>query len=531
MHNYHLVQKLYAENTSMRKFIEQYYSERVGYEITIELDRNADSSYFDRPKIKISIRNLMEFASYNQKMFRPMFYTLLLHEIGHAIYTHNLPYSLSANVLEDNRLEYQIASWNARVQFRLMRYIYQDELIKNVNHDKLLKNKKVIALALLRTVSNKQYVQALGFTLERKKIVSKILELNDEYMKKDYELQYASLTQTEELISIINQVDDLIDKLVEIAEQEQKEQKDQNSKDQSSDQQDDGSGQSQNDQEQDDDDDENQEQEQKQEQKQQNAGSGAGDEDDIQEELSRMLQESERLERDEYYDTPVLYNQQQDNDAYTKYKIGLFDSSRHSGIKGTNTLQSARGNIKQLNIRRYLRRHIVSGEKLFDRQSDTGRGGKNAKACFYIDISGSMNDYGKIRIASDYLKSFYDTMHKHMDIRMFAFGRTTYKITRNELNLTFLRERLEGATRLDEQRTKPNEKIVVITDGVIDNQLSDYIKRNAQFVIILDNDNPKVMRYFEERNKDYAHTIYVQRNDIVSGLEKATRSIREALLK
>ena len=135
-------------------------------------------------------------------------------------------------------------------------------------------------------------------------------------------------------------------------------------------------------------------------------------------------------------------------------------------------------------MQRYMRRHIVRGEKLFDKQSFYGSGGKGAKVCFYLDISGSMTDENKLRIASDYLKSFYDTMHKRVDIRMFGFGRYTYKITRNELNYMFLRNSLEGATRIQEVKPRPKETIIVLTDGIIDNRLSDNIKQNAHFVII-----------------------------------------------
>ena len=193
-------------------------------------------------------------------------------------------------------------------------------------------------------------------------------------------------------------------------------------------------------------------------------------------------------------------------------------------------MQTSRAPIKQLNMQRYMRRNIVKGEKMFDRVSDTGRGGKNAKVCFYLDISGSMVDDNKIKIATDYLKSFYDTMHKHMDIRIFGFGRHTYKITRNELNLSFIHGHLEGATTLKEMKQKPKEHVVVITDGIIDNNISEKMQRTAQFVIIKDRDK-RTNNLMEIRTQEYTHRTFVEPNELAQGLEKATKGIRELLLK
>jgi len=532
MHSRLLVQKMFAENATTTKFIEKYYSDRVGYPIRISLDLHGSSSYFNRPDIMISVSNLMEFADYNPKLFRPLFYTLMLHEIGHAIYTHNLPYSMIANVLEDNRLEYQISKWNTRVQFNLMRHIYQDEKLRDIDHNRLLTDKVAISLALMRTIQPKKFIQMLGFTLERKKIINEILSLNNEYMRYDYELQHCGHQERDKLISIITKVDELIDKLVQLANQEkqQKQQKQQQQQQQQSQEQEQEQQQSQ-------------EQEQEQEQQQDDSGdeeqgsinqSGGSDEDDnskVQKELSELMQLAEKMQTDDHYDIPVLYNQNQDTTRYTEYKIGLFDTARHSGIKNTSTMQSSRGNIKQLNMQRYMRRGIVKGEKLFDRVSDSGRGGANAKVCFYLDISGSMDDDNKIKIATDYLKSFYDTMHKRIEIRMFGFGRYTYKITRNELNLNFIRQELEGATRLTPVKHKPQEKIIVITDGVIDNNLPEHIERTAQFVIIEGNYTPRQQQNFREYSKRYVHRTFVNTEELVNGLEQATKSIKGALLK
>jgi hypothetical protein len=384
-----------------------------------------------------------------------------------------------------------------------------------------LTDETAIALALMRTVDNSRFVQALGFTMERKAIIKEILELNDIYMKKDYELLYCPSIHLSELRGIIQKVEDLIKRLVDIAEQEKKQQQQQQ-------QQQGGSNNQQDDTQ---DDTEEETQDDTEEETTQGQGGVLGG-DDIQEQLSHAIQEAERMLQDENYNVPVLFNDQPDTTDYTQYKIGLFDSSRHSGIKGKSSMQTSRGNIKQLNMQRYMRRHIVNGEKLFDRVSEIGVGGKNAKVCFYLDISGSMDSSSKIRIATDYLKSFYDTMHTHIDIRMYGFGSHTYKITRNELNLSFLRERLEGSTHLYEVKHKPNEYVVVITDGAIDNQLSDKMKRTAQFVLIGDERyNSKQVQFIQDAAKEFVHKTYVDPKDLVKGLDKATKGIRELLLK
>jgi hypothetical protein len=534
MQNRQLVEKMYAENITTTNFIEKYYSDRIGYPIKIKLNSIASTSYFDKPNIIISTSNLVQFADYNKKLFRPLFYTLLLHEIGHAIYTDSLPYSMAANVLEDNRLEYQISTWNSRVQFKLMRHIYQDELLKDVSPERLLKDETVIALALMRTVDNSKFIKALGFTTERKNIIKEILELNDTYMQKDYELLRSMYSQHKELTDIISQVEKLIERLVIIAhEEEKKPSKNTKQNDDQGNEQTSNNEQpsSQNNEQPSS---ENDDEQSSQNQSKQNSGGVGSDGDDIQEQLSRLMQEAERNQDDENYDMPVLFNNNVDKTTYTKYKIGLLDTSRHSGIKGKSSMQTSRGNIKQLNMQRYMRRNIVNGEKLFDQVSDTGRGGKTAKICFYLDISGSMESNDKIRIATDYLKSFYDDMHKHMDIRIYGFGSYTYKMTRNELNLTFIKDKLEGSTRLKEVKQKPNEYVVVITDGAIDNKdyLSEKIKRTAHFVLIGDEGyNEKQRKIVEESSKDFINRTYVNPKELVKGLEQATKNIRGLLLK
>lgn len=520
MHSRLLVNKLFAENQTTTKFLEKYYSEKVGYDIKIKLDPHTRTSYFNSPVVHISAHNLYEFIDYNPKLFRPLFYTLLLHEIGHAIYTDALAYTMTTNVLEDNRLEYNISLWNARVRFRLFRYVFQDKKIAEAiktRPERLLSDKTLILLSLLRTIDNTKYIHMLGFTLERKQIISEILSLNEEYTKKDYELsrEYQQKAQDiKELSTISDKVDALVNKLIDLRKEEQEQEKEQKQQGNEKKKQ------------------QKQQEETQEEAQQKQQEKAEEEENDLENGLTQLMQESERMQLDPEYNTPILYNEHGDRNHYNKYKISLFDTARHSGIKNTADTQASRGNIKQLNMQRYMRRHIVRGEKLFDKKSFYGSGGKGAKVCFYLDISGSMSDENKLRIASDYLKSFYDTMHKRIDIRMFGFGRYTYKITRNELNYMFLRNSLEGATRIQEVKPRPKETIIVLTDGIIDNRLSENIKHNAHFVIIETSyRNQKMKDNYRRYFNEYKHRIFVNPQDIVKGLERATQQIRSALLK
>ncbi len=137
-----------------------------------------------------------------------------------------------------------------------------------------------------------------------------------------------------------------------------------------------------------------------------------------------------------------------------------------------------------MNLKKVSRSKFVSNEKKFDKYIDTlGKGGKSAKVCFYLDISYSMKGQ-KILTSVNYLKSFYDQMHKYLEIRMFAFGQYTYEITRNELNYTFLEPLLEGDTRPQPIKLKRGEEIIFITDGEFGTTPFDKYMRNAHFVLV-----------------------------------------------
>lgn len=492
-----LVEKMIYEHKEQIKFLEEYYTEKNGFPTYIVFSWNQDTSSYSKPRIKISNNNLMTFMEYDQVLTRPLFYTLLMHEMGHAIYTQGLPYSEIANVIEDNRIEYQIEQWNARVNFNLMRYIYQDKLIQErASAEQIMLHKPTLALALLRTLDNRKYYNLLSYTKERKNIVNEILRLHEQYKHLDYKYDTATLNQRLELEGLITQIDTLIDLLIDMKKQEQEQPQPQPQQ-------------------------QGQEQEQDNEQQAQDTQTQQAL-DQALDDLSNLKQESTRMQGDVDYDTPILYNRQTDTEPYTKHKITAFDTQRRHGIKGSGSLPSSSGNAKQLNMQRYMRRNIVSNEKLFDKQSNFGRGGKAARAVFFLDISGSMSgDY--IRIASDYLKSFYDTMHNHMEIRLFGFGSTTFKISRNELNLSFLENNLQGSTRLDKVKILPNEEIIVITDGQIGGTMPEQVKRKAHFVIIDENKELKTLY------DNYIHKTFVRLDNIAQGLDQATQGIKKLL--
>lgn len=513
MHSIDLVTKLFYEHDEQLKFLEQYYSDRVGYNIEIRLT-NKDTSYFSNPTIFISAYNLIRFLEEDEKMLRPMFYTLLLHELGHAIYTGRLPYTTTRNIVEDNRIEYQIAKWNKRVNFKLMNYIFQDKQLAIMDLERILEDKTALSLALLRAVDKQIYIDMCSYTLERREIVNDIIKYDKLYTSLDYEIDKLSDTPMNELINLSNLIDSLIDKLIEMREEEKQEQP-QPSQD--------------NEQEQDNKQEQDTEQEQAQPQQAQPQDTRkqqtqpTQEKQELEEQLANLKQRAKLDELDPNYNIPQLKSRHTDNDQYERTHISAFDTKRQSGIKGKGFSQSSVGNAKQLNMKRYMRRNIVANEKMFDKQSDVGRGGKNAKAVFYLDISGSMDGY-RIKVATDYLKSFYDTMHKHMDIRLFGFGSRTYELNRNALNLHFISNNLKGSTRLDPAKHQADEQIIVITDGAFDNEITHELRNRARFIVI---DFPE--EYRDEYFKDVKHIDFINSRNLQKSLERATEGIKQML--
>lgn len=516
MHSIDLVTKLFYEHDEQLKFLEQYYSDRIGYQVEIRLT-NKDTSYFSRPNIFISAYNLIRFLEEDEKMLRPMFYTLLLHELGHAIYTGRLPYSTTRNVVEDNRIEYQIAKWNKRVNFKLMNYIFQDKQLAIMDFERILEDKTALSLALLRAVDNKLYREMCSYTLERKQIVDDIIKYDKLYSSLDYELDRLGDSELNELITLSNLIDSLIDRLIEIREEEKQQPQPQPSQDQEDEQ----------DKQQETEQDANQQQPQQQQAQpkdmRQEQQQPSQEKQELEEQLANLKQRAKLDELDPNYNIPQLKSRHTDTTPYERIHISAFDTKRQSGIKGKGFSQSSVGNAKQLNMKRYMRRNIVANEKMFDKQSDVGRGGKNAKAVFYLDISGSMDGY-RIEVATDYLKSFYDTMHNHMDIRLFGFGSRTYELNRNALNLHFISNNLKGSTRLDPAKHQADEQIIVITDGAFDNEITQELKNRARFIVI---DFPQ--EYRDEYFSGVKHIDFIDSKNLQKSLERATDGIKKML--
>lgn len=210
---YLMVEKVFIYYRKQINFLEEYYTKKIGYKVKIRLDKHAETSYFSLAgqSIVISERNLIAILNQMPKLFYSLFYSLILHEIGHAIYTDELPYTDITNILEDNRIEHQIEKWNTRTKFRLSRYAFQDVAFER--HGKI-ENKAELGLALLRTVDNSKYVKELGNNEKRAKIIESILRLNKIYQSKEYELRKEP-DKTTEMVDLSNQVSDLLDQLID----------------------------------------------------------------------------------------------------------------------------------------------------------------------------------------------------------------------------------------------------------------------------------------------------------------------------
>jgi hypothetical protein len=168
------IERLVNQYQKQIKFLESYYADKLkAKDFKIQFSQSANTSYYNPSAniVVISYNNLNQTMSENHTIRYKSFYSIVLHEIGHALHTGNLPYSVTANVEEDNRLENLIQRWNGRTDFILMRYAFQDkvlnlerlkQLVDNCDPERLrnpqtaehLDIYKYAALALLRTVNN-----------------------------------------------------------------------------------------------------------------------------------------------------------------------------------------------------------------------------------------------------------------------------------------------------------------------------------------------------------------------------------------
>ena len=514
-----IVEKTFIYYRKQINFLEEYYTNKIGYKVKIRLDRYARTSYFSLQdqSIVISEKNLVNILYQMPKLFYSLFYSLILHEIGHAIYTDELPYTDITNILEDNRIEHQIEKWNTRTKFRLFRYAFQDLAFEK--HGKI-ERKTDLALALLRTVDNSKYVKHLGGTEKRAQIIESILRLNKIYQSKEYELRKEP-NKTTELVDLSSQVSDLLDQLIESWNEEKEQEQQQQGQEQQEEQE---QEQKEKNQENNEDEKNGKDNEEDTEEKEQELTEAEKEQLELEEELSKMLSKGKALEEEFDNGLGKLYNPDVDNRPYDQFKISAFTTARRTGIKGSDSMTRHTGNSKQLSLKKYARKEYVTNEKKFDVDSHAvGRGGKNAKVLFYLDISGSMQG-SRLQESINYLKSFYDQMNKYLDIRFMAFGMNNYEITRRELDYNFLSHLLEGQTNPREVKARPHEEIIFITDGCFGTRLSYSYMRKAHFVLV-DVDPEVRYHYFSGMRNVYD----VRTSNINEGLEKATKHIKEML--
>src|SRR5690606_3323523 len=101
-----------------------------------------------------------------------LYYTLMLHEIGHALHTDMSIFRFvksfeirdALNALEDNRIEHIISKWNVKVNFKLLRYIMQDKSLDRVikivkEHSHYYIDKLYVLLMLTRAIDNRKYAK------------------------------------------------------------------------------------------------------------------------------------------------------------------------------------------------------------------------------------------------------------------------------------------------------------------------------------------------------------------------------------
>jgi Mg-chelatase subunit ChlD len=496
-----VIDKLWHQESKAIKFIEQYYAQELNKpRLKIILEEQITSSHYrmETEEIVIAKENLLKFVQEYKSVAFKLFYSLMIHEIGHAIYT---PlgllnsYTPYLNVLEDNRLEFHIALWNKRVRFNLLSYIFQDT---NLNDDisvyRSKENPVAICLGLLRTIDNTKYVEFYNKISKEK--VKKILELNDKYTMVKTKAIDLDSNEITKLVDISKEVEYLCKELAtEMVST-------------------------------------NPPPPQKQKGKSKGANSNTQNgKDNIEETESSKLeqekreaeQENEKIVSEIANGHGVLINNTYNENSYNKIDVKAFETLRNAGIKGKGKTERHSGTAKELSLLNYSRRSFVKNIKPFHRNDNVNsRGGKTSSILFYLDISGSMSG-AKVKVATDYLKSFYDSMNSHLNIRFFAFGRNTYEMTRKELAYDFIENKLEGSTNPQMLKPQRNEHIVLLTDGQFNRQIPSEYMRKVNLVLIGSN----LKQFFQEQG--CMSITEVDLDHIKEGLDKATNFIKKVL--
>jgi hypothetical protein len=507
------VQKLFVNETKSVKFLENYYAKVLNLpELKISLSYHADTSYCDliSKEVVISAKNLKTLIFEDSRISFKMFYTLLLHEIGHAIYTSDkFGYSEILNILEDNRLEFQISMWNKAVRFDIIRYALFDKVLAGVkNLNQIANSPTSIGLALLRSVDNRYFVDFFSQTEENAKRVKRILQLDMEFTMED-----AKANMDKKVVAKLERITEEVTRLLLELSNEQippppptkqggteptQSGSDKNNKT-----------------------DKPSKEDPKEKQKQ-----------DLEEELKEIQRENEEIKQDAMNGIGKLLNQNPKLDDYKPLDISAFQVARTMGMRGTGTQSRSSGNANQLSLRKYMRKDFDRGVKPFEKPTDVfSIGGKTTSVSFYLDISGSMSGTN-IELSTRYLKSFYDTMSKHMYIRFFGFGRNTYEFTRNELELDFISNNLEGATYINfVDAIKPNEQVIILTDGSIHGDIPRDYREKATFIVVGHSLDTREMKDVLIKNKGVKseNIICVENQNIQEGLDRATAFIKKVL--
>ena len=442
-----LVMVLHNRLLPQTKFIEKYYSEKSGKTIKIKL-LDVDNSYFNtNNEIVLSIRSLAEILRQVPGYESSLYYTLQMHEIGHALYTdmsilekiRDNSLFITMNIAEDNRIEHLVSKWNGNANFKALRFITQD---KQLEPDLFMQHFHSLALGLLRTVDNRIYVLLVNNMSKRPDLVAEILALGEKY-----KLLNEKTTQNY-LLSVVTELKDKLEQLFEavkeqVKQQQQPQQQQKSGKENSEEpeegdeeqtesskptqekeeseeeENEQGEGENEEKEEGEEDPTDNGESEENSEEpeegdEEKEGGEGedsddVGDEtpesesdavneamDDLLNELERELNklEQKNLEEMEEIGEAVipLINEDYPEEPYERLPITVFDTVRRSSIRGGSSARH-QGNTKELVMKRYMRREFVQNEKLFQKRDEYGEEkDKSVKVAFFLDISGSMSD-------------------------------------------------------------------------------------------------------------------------------------------
>lgn len=485
-----------------------------------------DSEY----NIGISYNNLMSmFDSKNKSNgivnFHIAFYSIMIHEIGHALHTNmNLyqSYNLNIqkqnilNVMEDNRIERIMEISNKRTRFDLIKKMIIDDSLSTIDLMNMnTPNAVQVALYLMRGFDKQRYIKRWGLNDKLKKLIKELLEMDVKYTAYDTEYK-------------ISDIDEVFNKSYEIAKElrDLSDIKDDEEEDMLDDE----------------------EQAEKIEEEENEfldflkmLGEALGENyiptqeevSDMEELLDRLVFDvngSGNLDIDYNVRNLTDKNTYYIKDDYEPFNISLQDYERQKGIRGTGTSKRVSGNVKQLNMRSYMAREHTKETKHFDKdlKEDVGKYGKEID--FYMDFSGSMY-YERLTMMVDYVKNFYDKYHNTFKINLRAFGSGQLILKREHLELRFIKTNdaiydIGNSTQIMDFDFKGTA--IVLTDGFFDFGSSfEKLKKDAIFIIVHTDEQSK--KRFEEKYKDVKNKIFVNERNIKEGYEKATQGLRRLL--